>query len=58
MVHMLTRSARCNFGRRRFSIEARGMLAAGSNIGALIIRLGFGAPSYHNYNKEPQKWYW
>ena len=25
------------------------------NIGALIIRIGFGAPSYYNYKKEPEK---
>ena len=25
------------------------------NIGALTIRIGFGAVSYHNYNKEPPK---
>ena len=27
----------------------------GGNIGALIIRLGFWGPLYHNYNKEPPK---
>ena len=26
-----------------------------SNIGALIIRIGFGGPLYYNYNKEPPK---
>ena len=25
------------------------------NFGALIIRIGFGAPLYYNYNKEPPK---
>ena len=26
-----------------------------SNIGALIIRIGFGDPLYYKYNKEPPK---
>ena len=27
----------------------------GFNIGALIIRVGFGGPLYYNYNKDPPK---
>ena len=34
-------------------ITAGGIM--GFNIGALIIRLGFGGPLYYTYNKEPPK---
>ena len=34
---------------------SEGFLTKGYNLGALIIRIGFGGILYHNYNKEPPK---
>ena len=29
-----------------------------SDVGALIIRIGFWGPLYYNYDKEPPEYYW
>ena len=47
----LSRSARENL--QVSALWVLHLLRAGFNVGALIIRIGFGGISYCNYNKEP-----
>ena len=35
--------------------DVQGFGLPGSNVGALMIRIGFGGILYHNSNKEPPK---
>ena len=44
---------KANYGRRRRSTTTMAV----TNVGALMIRIGFWGPVYYNYNKEPPKYY-